>query len=71
MYRIDIFSRDKNGNRGKLITSSYYPTEQKALKAKDSIKYLSLNQRKFGAVWILKNIIVDKPVLDRKYDCVK
>lgn len=41
MWKIDIFKRKSDGNRGKYITSSYYPDEASANKAYELLKSIS------------------------------
>lgn len=62
MYKISIFARDKKGNRGPLITRSYYPTQENAADAKTSVVFLCTHPnlaKKEG--WKLKNCIVTGP----------
>lgn len=83
MYRVDIFARKRDGNRGPLKTSSWYPDEQTANKAKRALIKLS-NTRVFAPVdsqvseilygenlkakaFKLGNCIIADPVEDKKY----
>lgn len=83
MYRLDIFARKRDGNRGPLKTSSWYPDEPSANKAKRTLIKLS-NTRVFAPVdaqaseilykgklkakiFKLGNCIIADPVEDKKY----
>lgn len=68
MFRLDIYARDKNGNRGPLISSAYYPTKEEAEKAKSALIWLCVNQRHFPKEWRLKRTIITGPVYDEKYN---
>ena len=74
MFQISIYSRQKDGNRGTLITVSKYKTEAEAQKAKFVLKQLKLYKgllpHDAEAVklhkpnvnkWTLGNIIVTDP----------
>lgn len=41
MWKIDIFERAKDGNRGKLKTTSRYPTKEEADAAKVTLRNLA------------------------------
>ena len=58
MYEVKIYARDKNGNRGPLISRSLYPTQEQAKKAKAALIHLITNQRKYSKHWSLKNATV-------------
>lgn len=58
MHEVKIYARDKNGNRGPLITTILYPTEEQAKKAKAAIIWLCKNQWKFPKEWNIKHAIV-------------
>lgn len=58
MFPVKLYKRDKNGNRGELITTKYYPSKEAAQKARKAIIWLCVNQWKFPKEWSLKNVIV-------------
>lgn len=69
MYKITVYNRDKNGNRGSKITESYYETEKEAQNAKNSCIFLCTHPqlaKKEG--WTLKNCIITGPHLTDKFD---
>lgn len=68
MYRIDIFNRDKKGNKGSLITSIHYPTKDDACRAQSSLIHLVKNQYKYKDQWSIKSAIVTSPIVDKKFD---
>lgn len=57
MYELKIYARDKNGNRGKLISTSKYPTQEQAEIARRATIWLCKNQYKFPNEWKLKSCI--------------
>lgn len=67
MYRLDLFARDKNGNKGSKITSCWYSTEKEAKNAKFAIIQLCKNQYQIKKEWKLKSCIIEGPVYDEKY----
>lgn len=68
MFRLDIFARDKNGNRGPLITTSYYPSKEEAVRAKSALIDLCVNQRYIRDMWKLKRTVIIGPMYDNKYN---
>lgn len=58
MHEVKIYARDKNGNRGPLITTIKYPDEAQAKRAKSAIIWLCKNQWKFRKEWNIKQAIV-------------
>lgn len=58
MFPVKLYKRDKNGNRGELITTKYYPSKEAAQTARKAIIWLCVNQWKFPKEWSLKNVIV-------------
>lgn len=58
MHEVKIYARDKNGNRGPLISTIKYPTAEQATRAKAAIIWLCANQWKFSKEWKLKRTIV-------------
>ena len=58
MYNVEIYARDKNGNRGDLLHTCSYPTKEQAARAKSALIYLCTNQYKFPKEWNLKNVII-------------
>ena len=57
MTELKIYARDKNGNRGPLITTIKYPTKEEAEVAKRAIIWLCINHRKFPKEWNLKRCV--------------
>lgn len=57
MHKLEIYERDKNGNRGKLKTTSWYPSKEQAEVAKRATIWLCKNQHKFPNEWKLKSCI--------------
>lgn len=75
MFRIDVYNRSSDGNRGKLITSSKYKTEAEAKRARFILKQFAtwkiLLPHDFEAAkivtpkinaWNLGNVIITDPV---------
>lgn len=60
MHKLEIYERDKNGNRGKLITTSWYPSKEQADVARRAVIWLCINQWKFPKEWTLKSCIAVK-----------
>ena len=58
MFPVKIYKRDKNGNRGDLITTKWYPTQEQAAIARRAIIWLCINQWKFPKEWNLKSAVV-------------
>lgn len=61
MFKVEIYKRDKNGNRGNLITTIKYPEVYQAAKAKAALQYLCTHQNRFPKEWNLKNCIIAGP----------
>lgn len=75
MYKIDVYSRTKDGNKGEFLTSSSYPSKSQAENAAFALKALnryrgkmphdatafSLRKSKLKQKWDLR-VIVDSPV---------
>lgn len=69
MWKIDIFERKQDGNRGNLKTTSKYETKEQATAARDTLRNLSrgwtksitINKNK-KAVYKMRNVIVSDPV---------
>lgn len=59
MYEVKIYARDKNGNRGPLISTAKYPTKQEAQRAKTAYITLCRFQYRWPKEWNLKNVIID------------
>lgn len=68
MYRLDIYARDKNGNRGPLINKAYYSTKEEAEKAKSALIYMCTRQRIFHKEWKLKRSVIIGPTYDETYN---
>lgn len=60
MYKVEIYSRDKNGNRGALMSTAKYPTKEQAERAKSALIWLCKNQFKFPKQW---NLNIKKVVI--------
>lgn len=58
MFPVKLYKRDKNGNRGDLITTAWYPTKEAQQAARKATIWLCVNQWKFPKEWTLKNAIV-------------
>lgn len=57
MVELKVYARDKNGNRGPLMFTNKYPTQEQAEVAKRSLIWLCINQRKFSKEWNLKQCV--------------
>lgn len=57
MYELKLYARDKNGNRGPLITTIKYPTQEQKEVARRAIIWLCINRQKFPREWDLKRCI--------------
>lgn len=57
MTELKIYARDKQGNRGPLISTIKYPTLEQAEVAKRAIIWLCINQHKFQKEWKLKKCV--------------
>lgn len=68
MFKLDVYARDKNGNRGPRLFSSHYPTKDEAVTAKFAYIWLCKNQRQFSNEWKLKKCIIVGPIFDNKYN---
>lgn len=74
MWKIDIFERKRDGNRGELKTTSKYETKQEACAAQFTLRQLSRNwtqtitvtgvprKSKPNKVYKMNNVIVADPV---------
>ena len=58
MYELKTYARDKNGNRGKLLYTSKYPTKEGRDRALAATRRLCKNQWKFPTEWNLKNAVI-------------
>ena len=57
MSELKIYARDKNGNRGPLITTARYPSQEAKEVARRAIIWLCINRHKFPDEWNLKRCI--------------
>ncbi len=61
MYELKTYARDKNGNRGKLLYTSKYPTKEQRDRAVKATIRLCKNQWKYPKSWNLKNVVIVTP----------